>query len=101
MIKVKKPISLILTMVLLLLTITGCSKSRKLVNPQVDSELEVTTQSASKMKSGEKKEEKIGETKIDYWKWAILRAKIVAYAAVAVMSGYFVFQLTDDINNFS
>jgi hypothetical protein len=95
----KKTISLILTMFLLLLTVTGCSKGRKLVNPvnpPVDSELEITTQSVSKTKSGEK----IGETKIDYWEWAVWRAKIVAYTAVAVISGYFVFQLAEGINNF-
>ncbi|OEG69663.1 hypothetical protein ATZ36_08215 [Candidatus Endomicrobiellum trichonymphae] len=100
MIKMKKSISLILTMFLLLLTVTACSKGRKLVSPPVDSELEIATQSVSKTKSGEKKEEKIEETKIDYWEWAVWRAKIVAYTAVAVISGYFVFQLTEDINNF-
>ncbi|OEG71270.1 hypothetical protein ATZ36_15840 [Candidatus Endomicrobiellum trichonymphae] len=100
MIKMKKSISLILTMFLLLLTVTGCSKSRKLVSPPVDSELGIATQSVSKTKSGEKKEEKIEETKIDYWEWAVWRAKIVAYTAVAVISGYFVFQLAEGINNF-
>ncbi len=83
----KKTISLILGMFLILLT--GCGKSSKLIRPTDSAETQETTWSESKPQSEEEKKE---EKKTDYM-WYVRAAGYTAIAAGTTYLIYYVFDM--------